>query len=126
MPEIWPKDDVIGFDQEIRFDLNKTEERIQQNFGKDKKEGTQKHKMYKYTLNKAEIPTPFQGEHYDIATGWGLKLTKELLGPDCTKAEIKVISFRIGQLPSFVGIKTYKMVANKNPIKVPDGNVCII
>ena len=52
--------------------------------------------MYKYTLNKAEIPTPFQGEHYDISTGWGLKLTKELLGPDCTKAEIKVISFRIG------------------------------
>ena len=40
MPEIWPKDDVIGFDQEIRFDLNKTEERVHQNFGKDKKEGT--------------------------------------------------------------------------------------
>ena len=71
--------------------------------------------MYKYTLNKAEIPTPFQGEHYDISTGWGLKLTKELLGPDCTKAEIKVISFRIGQLPSFVAVKTYKMVDNKPP-----------
>ena len=89
----------------------------------DKQDASQKPMIYKYTLNKEEIPTPFQGEFYDPSNGLSLLLTRELLGPNCSKAEVKVIGFRVGQLPSFVAVKTFKMVPGKELIDLKDGEL---
>ena len=56
---------------------------------------------FNYTLNKLDIPTPYQGQPYD-GTNNKIFLTKELLGPDVDKAELKVIGFIEGQMPSLV------------------------
>ena len=55
---------------------------------------------FMYTLNTLDIPTPYQGQPYDSIKK--IILTKELLGPDVDKAELKVIGFIEGQMPSLV------------------------
>ena len=67
-----------------------------------------------YTLNKLDIPTPYQGEPYDSIKK--IILTKELLGPDVDKAELKVIGFIEGQMPSLVATQTYKLREDKQLI----------
>ena len=127
MPTILPEPKEVGFNQEIRFNCDKFEQKVNPLLEKlqnpDKKDGAL---MFKYTLNKAEIPTPFKGEHYDHKIpDFRVVLSKDVLGAGCTTAEIKVIAFKMGQLPSFVAVKTYKMVPGKEIIKVEEQQAMI-
>lgn len=75
---------------------------------------------FNYTLNKEEIPTPYQGESYDPDHVRKIILSKELLGPNCDKAELKVIGFVEGRLPSLVAVKTYQLRADKPTIDLQE------
>ena len=75
---------------------------------------------FNYTLNKLDIPTPYQGQAYD-GTNNKIFLTKELLGPDVDKAELKVIGFIEGQMPSLVATKTYTLREDKQIILLQKG-----
>lgn len=105
-PEFFPTEKEVGFGQEVQIKSDPATVAELQKLAKDGKgEGKIR---FNYTLNKEDIPTPYQGQPYDISIpSLQIKLTKEVLGPGVNKAELKVIGFREGKMPSLVATRTY-------------------
>lgn len=62
-----------------------------------------------YTLNKPEIPTPFSGEFLFDQGGARIKITQDLIGPDCKSIDLKVIAVSDGKMPSEIVFKRFEV-----------------
>ena len=69
-----------------------------------------------FTLNKAEIPTPFDGQR--IQSGGRFNLTRELLD-GAQQADFKVIAVIDDMLPSQVAQWTFELKENLKPVNLP-------
>jgi len=67
-----------------------------------------------FTINKEEIPTPFEGQILNDKDA-RITLSKELIGADCKFVEIKVIAVTQEKLPSEVAYKRYEIREGLNP-----------
>ena len=66
------------------------------------------------TLNQEEIPTPFSGMFFRDKEAW-IELSPELIGPNCSVVELKVIAVAENKMPSEVAFKRYELKADIQP-----------
>ena len=113
----------MGYGQEVQITADQKTLQYLQKLAheNDPKTGLPKQTVirFNYTLNKEEIPTPYQGQLYDSKYDqFKIILSRELLGPNIDKVELKVIGFIEGHMPSLVATKTFKLRNDISPINL--------